>query len=49
MEKSWVSVKLCEASVRVDSSDMTLAFRLSLCAEQQGHRDVTVQTTLLKH
>lgn len=41
MEKSWVSVKLSEASVGVDSSDVTVTFRLSLCQRQQGHRDMT--------
>lgn len=30
MEERWVSVKLCEASVRVDCSDKTVTFSLSL-------------------
>lgn len=43
MEKSRASVKLCEASVGVDRSDVTVTFRLNLWPQEQteAKRDTT--------
>lgn len=43
MEKSRASVKLCEASVGVDCSDVTVTFRLNLWPQEQMEvkRDTT--------
>lgn len=35
MEKSWISVKLCEASIGIDCSDKTMTFRLSLQSQNK--------------
>lgn len=48
MEESWAFVKLCEASVGVDSSDETTTFRWNLRMMEANRHSVQPKNLVLR-